>query len=413
MRNYGWRPTQDAWLQQQGRQLYSSQKQAHGENMKGQDSIFLIQADRTLTELPCEAYESEDILQRYLEDYPDLIPGGQMSDGEPLRWLLVSREHGVPAEAGGNDRWSIDHVFLDQYGVPTLVEVKRATDTRARREVVAQMLDYAANGVVYWPASKLKDRFLATCEARSLEPASLMADHLSAEDDEDSFWERVKSNLDEGRVRLLFVADRIPLELLRIVEFLNVQMSPAMVLALEIKKYASADITTLVPRVLGQTAGTRTRKASKAGTTVTEEQWWDSFAALYCAETVETAKLLANKLAQIGDVLHPTKAGGSLSLGVERPEGGYTYFVFIERDRPQVWLGLGYLSYRAPFASEESRQQLVNRLRDIPGAKITPKALVGAPAVPIANLHSSAVSKFVAIVQEIADALKSEKTDLR
>ena len=29
---------------------------------------------------------------------------------------------------------------------PTLVEVKRSSDTRIRREVVGQMLDYAANG---------------------------------------------------------------------------------------------------------------------------------------------------------------------------------------------------------------------------------------------------------------------------
>jgi hypothetical protein len=32
--------------------------------------------------------------------------------------------------------------------VPTLLEVKRSSDTRIRREVVGQMLDYAANGVV-------------------------------------------------------------------------------------------------------------------------------------------------------------------------------------------------------------------------------------------------------------------------
>jgi hypothetical protein len=34
---------------------------------------------------------------------------------------------------------------VDEAGVPTLVEVKRSSDTRARREVVARMLDYAAN----------------------------------------------------------------------------------------------------------------------------------------------------------------------------------------------------------------------------------------------------------------------------
>jgi len=40
---------------------------------------------------------------------------------------------------------SLDHLFLDEAGVPTLVEVKRSSDTRARREMVAQMLDYFNN----------------------------------------------------------------------------------------------------------------------------------------------------------------------------------------------------------------------------------------------------------------------------
>jgi hypothetical protein len=38
---------------------------------------------------------------------------------------------------------------LDQDAIPAIVEVKRSTDTRIRREVVGQMLDYAANSVVY------------------------------------------------------------------------------------------------------------------------------------------------------------------------------------------------------------------------------------------------------------------------
>ena len=37
-----------------------------------------------------------------------------------------------------------------------LVECKRASDTRTRREVVAQMLDYAANGTQYWPIDRLR-----------------------------------------------------------------------------------------------------------------------------------------------------------------------------------------------------------------------------------------------------------------
>jgi hypothetical protein len=40
-------------------------------------------------------------------------------------------------------------LIIDQHAIPTLVEVKRSTDTRIRREVVSQMLDYAANADNY------------------------------------------------------------------------------------------------------------------------------------------------------------------------------------------------------------------------------------------------------------------------
>jgi len=62
--------------------------------------------------------------------------------------VLISEE--------GGDCWFVDHLLIDQDGIPTLVEVKRSTDTRIRREVVGQMLDYAANAVVYWPVETIK-----------------------------------------------------------------------------------------------------------------------------------------------------------------------------------------------------------------------------------------------------------------
>lgn len=36
------------------------------------------------------------------------------------------------AEEGGGDRWSLDHLFVDQDGIPTLVEVKRGTAIQIR-----------------------------------------------------------------------------------------------------------------------------------------------------------------------------------------------------------------------------------------------------------------------------------------
>lgn len=91
-------------------------------------------------------YEAEEVLQGLLPDYPNLLTGDR--DDEPRRrWLLVQRELGIAGEEDGSDRWTLDHLFLDQDGVPTLVEVKRSLDTRLRREVVEQLLDYAGERI--------------------------------------------------------------------------------------------------------------------------------------------------------------------------------------------------------------------------------------------------------------------------
>ncbi len=49
--------------------------------------------------------------------------------------MLVDREQPTACEPGGAGRWSLGHLFPDQDGAPTLVEVKRGTDTRIRREI--------------------------------------------------------------------------------------------------------------------------------------------------------------------------------------------------------------------------------------------------------------------------------------
>jgi hypothetical protein len=155
--------------------------------------------------------------------------------------------------------------------LPTLVEVKRSSDTRIRREVVGQMLDYAANAVVYWPVERLRATFEANCRAQGLDPDDDVAALVGDDYEADEFWERVATNLHAGRVRLVFVADEIPSELQRVVEFLNTQMAPAEVLAIEVRQYVGEGLRTLVPKVLGQTAEAKQRK----GQSTRERRQWD------------------------------------------------------------------------------------------------------------------------------------------
>ena len=221
-------------------------------------SIFLRDGDG-LRELREAAYDSEALLQGLLASYPQLLAGDQMNMATPRRWLLISREAGLQAAEGGA-RWAVDHLFLDQEAIPTIIEVKRGTDPRIRREVVGQMLDYAANAVLYWQIDKLRSLYEARCEREGKDPDETLEEFLEDTDPE-AFWEDVKVNLQAGRVRLVFVADVIPRELLRIVEFLNGQMDPCEVLALEVRRYSGEGVDTLVPRVLGQTTHSDSKKS--------------------------------------------------------------------------------------------------------------------------------------------------------
>ena len=226
------------------------------------NTIFLKDGDRfvPMKETP---YEAEDALQALLAEHPEMLVGGPPSD-DSRRWLLVSREFGVPDAAGSADRWSVDHLFLDQDGVPTFLEAKRSGDPRSRREVVAQMLDYAANGITNWPADHLRAQLYKRLEDEQLDETTVLTELTgSDEPDVEGFWRRVADNLRIGRIRLLFVADRIPTELRSIIEFLNAQMDPAEVLGIELRQFTDGTTQILSPNPVGHTAASTSRKSTK------------------------------------------------------------------------------------------------------------------------------------------------------
>ncbi len=159
--------------------------------------IFLLDGGdlRPMDEQP---YDSEDLLQRLLADHPDFLAGDQIDDTDPRRWLLVQRELGVPDREDGADRWSVDHLFLDQDGVPTLVEVKRSSDTRIRREVVGQLLDYAAHAAVHWPVDTIRDALAARCVQAETTVDQALAEAFGAGVDEEAYWQQVETHLATG-----------------------------------------------------------------------------------------------------------------------------------------------------------------------------------------------------------------------
>lgn len=226
--------------------------------------VFLVGPNAgALTPMVEKNFELEDHLQKLLADYPDLLPGDQINPEAPRRWLLVAREMAVPDPNGFAKRWSLDHLFLDQDAIPTFVECKRASDTRIRREVVAQMLDYAANGLKFWDVATLRQAAEATATSRNRTLDAEVQTLLGSDALMDSagFWAKVETNLRESNVRLLFVADNIPAELRRLVEFMNEKIDNVEVLAVEIKQFLSdSNHQVVVPRLIGMSEAARTKK---------------------------------------------------------------------------------------------------------------------------------------------------------
>lgn len=221
------------------------------------ERIYVMKDAGSLEPLTEKPFDTEDILQALIADHPELLDGEQIRPGDPRRWLLVTREKGIADAPDSANRWSVDHLLLDQDAVPTFVEVKRSSNSEIRRSVVGQMLDYAAHATKTMGMAAVRRDFEAG-HGDKADDALLDFLQLDADTDQDAivqaFWGQLATNLAAKRVRLLFVADRIPDELARVVEFLNEQMPGIEVLAVEIKQFQGATLRTLVPQVIGRTA---------------------------------------------------------------------------------------------------------------------------------------------------------------
>lgn len=325
--------------------------------------IYLLDEASALTAMDETPYEAEALLQSLLSEHPDLLAGDQMRPSAPRRWLLISRELAVPDE-GGSSRWALDHLFIDQEGIPTLVEVKRSTNSQIRREVVGQMLDYAANGPVHWSLEQITAAFERRCHVQGLDSSAVLEEFMDGDGDLDSFWQTVKTNLQAGRIRLLFVADEIPRELRRIIEFLNEQMDPAEVVGVEVKQFQGDGQVVLVPRVVGQTAEAEQRKSVRETATWTAESFMGRISEQRPADEVQAARAVLDW--SVNEGLH-IKWGRGVKNGSFTPKalvGGVTHNMFSLYTDGGIQLQFSSMR-EPPFSDFGRRRELADRLEAV------------------------------------------------
>jgi hypothetical protein len=296
-------------------------------------------------------------LQQLLERNFDLLPGDQIDPDDPCRWLLIKREMPVPDPSTGSDRWSIDFLFVDQDAIPTFVECKRCTDTRARREVVGQMLEYAANGHHYW-TRELLTRFAertATERRTALEvtlQALRPADDLTVEE----FFERVQENLRRGQLRIVFFLEQSPFELRSVVDFLNKQMELSEVLVVEARQYQAEGSRVVAPTVFGYTEEARLVKRSVSGSGGGRRRWDKN---RFFADAA--ARLSDSDVAAIEKVYTAaTAAGCELSWGTGEKSGSFSVkdSTLCQRSLITVYSN-GELSLNFKWLNENDREKAI------------------------------------------------------
>jgi len=343
-------------------------------------AIFVLR-DGELVEMVERPYAAETELQGHLATHPELL-SAEAAEDERRRWLLVRREMGVADRDEGRARWSLDHLFVDQDGVPTLVEVKRSSDTRIRREVVGQMLEYAANGPRYWPPGSVRAHFEARCTREGDEPDEVLQRTFGREFAVEDWWTAVDTNLREGTLRLLFVADEISQELKAIIEFLNEQMVRTTVLGVELPQFAdeTGSHRMFVPGVIGLSERAESVKTVRKWRRWTAEEWLERHAELAEPEDVAvTRQLVAWADSRDVDVAFGT-AMNNPSMKFERRIGGRSLGVVRLYTDGSVEINFGHLP--APFNDLAGWRQLAERLEQIEGLKIPPERLGRFPTFP-------------------------------
>lgn len=318
-------------------------------------TIYMKNKDGILIELMETPYDSEKIFQELIEQYPMILAGNQINPDNPRQWILISREMAIPITGNSDSYGYLDHLFIDQDGIPTFVEVKRSTNSEIRRQVVGQMLDYAANATVYWKIDSIRQIF--DNSGQTLEGAF----DISEEQIED-FWASVEANLKSGKIRLLFIADEIPESLLRIIEFLNNQMRNTEVLGLEIKQYLSEDREQIiVPHIVGNTLQAKEVKRNNKNRNWNKDSFLFEIEAIGGMEQRATAEQLVQEFLDLSEDCHITYGNGSTHSSVIAKYHDST-IMNIYPWQKGVYIQISFKYLKEPFNKVEYQKELTRKV---------------------------------------------------
>ncbi len=312
----------------------------------------------------------EDWLQNLIDHHPECLPVEELEPGFASP-VSICRE--LPTDHG-----PIDNFLMTPAGNIILVETKLWRNAQARREVIAQALDYASC-IFEMNYSDLEEtvRGVFSREGKSFKSIYSMFRGIEEEITEENFIDAVNSNLRRGRIMVLVVGDGIRTETERLTNLLQSHAGFHFTFALvelQIFNLPKKDGFMVVPRTLARTfnidraivrienekivvdAVKQKTAVSRtaARTSITSEQFMESMGKLG-NDIPEKLEAFMEKLENIG--INPYYLG-SLNLKWQPPEGKLINFVYIELGG-SMWTEVA--SWRAP---NDLAQQYVSELAE-------------------------------------------------
>jgi hypothetical protein len=140
----------------------------------------------------------EDFIQKLIHQFPNVLPVREI---EPAFGSLVPVCRELRTQRG-----RVDNLFVTETGNLAIAECKLWRNPEARRQVVAQVMDYA-QAMARWSYAELEEAICAKSNDEKGRLYSLVSE--DSELDEQEFIDAVTRNLRLGRILVLIVGDGI------------------------------------------------------------------------------------------------------------------------------------------------------------------------------------------------------------
>lgn len=203
-------------------------------------------------------WQDEKSLQQILSQNPTMLPGITSTDAAAIEEFPIY----------GSGR--VDILAVEPDGTLTLCEVKLRRNPEIRRQVLGQVLAYAA-GLTAMTYDEVDREFAARSDSASL--ASHVLGTEADPSDIASFKAAVMARLRSGSFRLVLAVDELTDELKSTIDYLAAHSSASMELvAIEVAYASDGEVEVLVPRVWGASSapqtGTARTSSSSASTRI-------------------------------------------------------------------------------------------------------------------------------------------------